>query len=83
DLALVTSIGVDHAEYLGDTRESVAFEKAGIFRAGCPALCGDPAPPEPLLAKARELGCPLLLRGRDFDLSIGDDSWGWRGVAQG
>lgn len=44
DLALVTSIGVDHAEYLGDTRESVAFEKVGIFRAGCPALCGDPAP---------------------------------------
>lgn len=83
DLALVTSIGVDHAEYLGDTRESVAFEKAGIFRAGCPALCGDPAPPEPLLAKARELGCPLLLRGRDFDLSIGDDSWDWRGVADG
>ncbi|WP_046269290.1 bifunctional tetrahydrofolate synthase/dihydrofolate synthase [Pseudomonas syringae] len=83
DLALVTSIGVDHAEYLGDTRESVAFEKAGIFRAGCPALCGDPTPPEPLLAKARELGCPLLLRGRDFDFSIGDDSWDWRGVAQG
>ena len=83
DLALVTSIGVDHAEYLGDTRESVAFEKAGIFRAGCTALCGDPAPPEPLLAKARELGCPLLLRGRDFDLSIGDDSWDWRGIAHG
>ncbi|NAT61616.1 bifunctional tetrahydrofolate synthase/dihydrofolate synthase [Pseudomonas syringae] len=83
DLALVTSIGVDHTEYLGDTRESVAFEKAGIFRAGCPALCGDPSPPEPLLTKARELGCPLLLRGRDFDLSIGDDSWGWRGVAHG
>ncbi|RMW22632.1 Folylpolyglutamate synthase/dihydrofolate synthase, partial [Pseudomonas syringae pv. antirrhini] len=83
DLALVTSIGVDHTEYLGDTRESVAFEKAGIFRAGCPALCGDPSPPEPLLEKAHELGCPLLLRGRDFDLSIGDDSWDWRGVAHG
>ncbi len=83
DFALVTSIGVDHAEYLGNTRESVAFEKAGIFRAGCPALCGDPEPPEPLLAKARELGCPLLMRGRDFDLSIGKDSWDWRGVAHG
>ena len=83
DIALVTSIGVDHAEYLGDTRESVAFEKAGIFRSGCPALCGDPAPPEPLLAKARELGCPLLLRGQDFDLSIGHDSWSWRGLVEG
>jgi dihydrofolate synthase/folylpolyglutamate synthase len=37
DMALVTSIGVDHADYLGDTRESVAFEKAGIFRQGKPA----------------------------------------------
>ncbi|KPZ03669.1 bifunctional tetrahydrofolate synthase/dihydrofolate synthase [Pseudomonas tremae] len=83
DIALVTSIGVDHAEYLGNTRESVAFEKAGIFRSGRPALCGDPAPPEPLLAKARELGCPLLLRGRDFDLSTGHDSWNWRGLAAG
>lgn len=41
DLALVTSIGVDHVDYLGDTRELVAFEKAGIFRTGKPALCGD------------------------------------------
>ncbi|MGH8409361.1 MAG: Mur ligase family protein, partial [Pseudomonas sp.] len=40
DLALITSIGVDHADYLGNTRESVAYEKAGIFRQGKPALCG-------------------------------------------
>ncbi|KAA8706186.1 bifunctional tetrahydrofolate synthase/dihydrofolate synthase [Pseudomonas cannabina] len=83
DFALVTSIGVDHAEWLGDSRESVAFEKAGIFRSARPALCGDPAPPEPLLEKARELGCPLLLRGADFDLTVGPDSWDWRGVAHG
>ena len=83
DLALVTSIGVDHADWLGDSRESVAFEKAGIFRAGRPALCGDLDPPEPLLAKARELGCPLLLRGEDFDLSINQHSWDWRGIAHG
>ncbi|MEE4622623.1 bifunctional tetrahydrofolate synthase/dihydrofolate synthase [Pseudomonas alliivorans] len=83
DIALVTSIGLDHAEWLGDTRESVAFEKAGIFRAGRPALCGDPDPPEPLLAKALELGCPLLLRGRDFDLSVSHHGWDWRGVAGG
>ncbi|WP_323159005.1 bifunctional tetrahydrofolate synthase/dihydrofolate synthase [Pseudomonas viridiflava] len=83
DLALVTSIGVDHADWLGDTRESVAFEKAGIFRAGRPALCGDVDPPEPLRAKARELGCPLLLRGQDFDLSVGSQGWDWRGIAHG
>ena len=69
DLALVTSIGVDHIEYLGNTRESVAYEKSGIFRAGKPAICGDVNPPQPLLDKASALGCPLFVRGRDFDLA--------------
>lgn len=79
DVAVVTSIGVDHAEWLGDTRESVAFEKAGIFRAGKPAVCGDLEPPQPLLDQARALGAPLLLRGRDFDLAIGEHDWHWHG----
>ncbi|AYG44155.1 bifunctional tetrahydrofolate synthase/dihydrofolate synthase [Pseudomonas sp. Leaf58] len=81
DLALVTSIGVDHVDYLGDTRELVAFEKAGIFRAGKPALCGDLDPPQPLLDKAAELAAPLFLRGRDFDLASADGHWNWRGTA--
>ncbi|MDN7141213.1 bifunctional tetrahydrofolate synthase/dihydrofolate synthase [Pseudomonas sp. JQ170] len=80
DVALVTSIGVDHVDYLGDTRELVAFEKAGIFRQGKPALCGDLNPPQPLLDKARELACPFFLRGRDFDLASTDQYWQWRGV---
>ncbi|MFP3998055.1 bifunctional tetrahydrofolate synthase/dihydrofolate synthase [Pseudomonas capeferrum] len=80
DLALVTSIGVDHVDYLGDTRECVAFEKAGIFRAGKPALCGDLDPPQPLLDKAQELAAPLYLRGRDFDLASSDAVWHWRGT---
>ncbi len=80
DLALVTSIGVDHVDYLGDTRELVAFEKAGIFRQGKPALCGDIDPPQPLLDKAAELAAPLFLRGRDFDLACADGSWSWRGT---
>ncbi|MFJ7884083.1 bifunctional tetrahydrofolate synthase/dihydrofolate synthase [Pseudomonas sp. NPDC096917] len=79
DLALITSIGVDHVEYLGNTRESVAYEKAGIFRAGKPALCGDLDPPQPLLDKAQELGCPLFVRGRDFDLSVVGSVWHWQG----
>jgi dihydrofolate synthase/folylpolyglutamate synthase len=84
DLALVTSIGVDHSDWLGDTRESVAFEKAGIFRQGVPALCGDLNPPQPLLDKARELNCGFFLRGRDFDLGITECNWQWRGLdAQG
>ncbi|MFO2465701.1 bifunctional tetrahydrofolate synthase/dihydrofolate synthase [Pseudomonas sp. 15FMM2] len=79
DLALVTSIGVDHVDYLGDTRESVAYEKAGIFRRGKPALCGDLDPPYTLLDKVRELDCPFFQRGRDFNLEIGDQHWQWRG----
>ncbi|WP_426111514.1 bifunctional tetrahydrofolate synthase/dihydrofolate synthase [Pseudomonas sp. DSP3-2-2] len=79
DLALVTSIGIDHADWLGDTRESVAFEKAGIFREGRPALCGDLDPPAPLLDRAAALNCPLWLRGREFDLSITDHNWNWLG----
>jgi dihydrofolate synthase / folylpolyglutamate synthase len=76
---LVTSMGVDHADWLGNTRASVAFEKAGIFREGRPALCGDLDPPAPLLERASELHCPLLLRGRDFDLTVNDSHWQWRG----
>lgn len=84
DLAVVTSIGVDHVDYLGDTRELVAFEKAGIFRTGKPALCGDLNPPQPLLDKSRELNAPLFLRGRDFDLARTAQHWQWRGLdAQG
>ncbi|MCP8466606.1 bifunctional tetrahydrofolate synthase/dihydrofolate synthase [Pseudomonas sp. ZM23] len=81
DVAVVTSIGLDHSDWLGNTRESVAFEKAGIFRSGKPAVCGDLEPPAPLLECARELGAPLLLRGRDFDLAIGEGEWHWRGCS--
>ncbi|MNO70563.1 Bifunctional protein FolC [compost metagenome] len=81
DVAVVTSIGIDHADWLGDTRESVAFEKAGIFRAGKPAVCGDLEPPTPLLEQARDLGVALQLRGRDFDLAIGERDWHWQGRA--
>ena len=83
DLAVVTSIGVDHVEWLGDSRDSVAIEKAGIFRAGKPVVCGDLDPPPVLLERARELGCPLQLRGRDFDLAVAEQCWYWRGVDSG
>ncbi|MHA6494474.1 bifunctional tetrahydrofolate synthase/dihydrofolate synthase [Pseudomonas borbori] len=81
DLALVTSIGLDHAEWLGDTRESVAYEKAGIFRPGLPALCGDLDPPLPLLEQVALLDSPLFLRGRDYDLSISENAWHWYGLS--
>lgn len=80
DIAVVTSIGIDHADWLGDSRESVAFEKAGIFRASKPALCGDLDPPQPLLDQVALLDTPFFLRGRDYDLSTNAQEWSWRGL---
>ena len=83
DVAVVTGIALDHADWLGHTRD-VAREKAGIFRAGVPAVCGDLQPPQSLLEHATALGTPLLLRGRDFDLALTDTAWHWHGLsAQG
>lgn len=84
DLALITSIGLDHADWLGDTRESVAFEKAGIMRACKPALCGDVDPPQPLVDAAVRLDAPFFLCGRDYGLLVDESAWQWFGLdAQG
>ncbi|MCW3148864.1 bifunctional tetrahydrofolate synthase/dihydrofolate synthase [Stutzerimonas stutzeri] len=80
DVAVVTNVGLDHAEWLGDSRESVGFEKSGIFRSAKPAICGDLDPPVSLLSQAESLGVPLCLRGRDYDLASGSANWHWRGV---
>ncbi len=69
DCAIVTSIDIDHAAYLGDTREKIAFEKAGIFRPGKPAICSDPLPPATLLDQAQQIGADLWLVGRDFNFA--------------
>lgn len=66
DCAIITSIDIDHTEYLGDTREKIALEKAGIFRADKPAICADPMPPHTLVDYANEIGAQLWLFGRDF-----------------
>ncbi len=56
DVAIITSIDIDHTEYLGDTREGIGFEKAGIFRQGKLALCGDPNPPQSIINHAKNIG---------------------------
>jgi dihydrofolate synthase / folylpolyglutamate synthase len=66
DCAIITSIDIDHTEYLGDTREKIGFEKAGIFRPGKPAICADPVPPQTLIDHAEAIGADLWLFGRDF-----------------
>lgn len=79
DCSIVTSIDIDHAEWLGDTREKIAFEKAHIFRPGRPAICADPMPPETLLAYAGEIGADLWLFGKDFNYSGDRQQWAYGG----
>lgn len=67
DLALVTSIGIDHVHWLGNSRESIGLEKAGIFRTHQPAVCGDRQPPESLLKHAKTLDTQLYLINKDFN----------------
>jgi len=81
DAALVTRIGIDHGQWLGDDRESIGREKAGIFRANRPAICCDPDPPASLRQTAASLGAPWLSLGRDFTVSPGATGWRWSGVA--
>jgi dihydrofolate synthase/folylpolyglutamate synthase len=79
DCAIVTSIDLDHMEYLGDTREKIAFEKAGIFRSDRPAICADPVPPQSLIAHAETIGADLWLLGRDYNFQGDKQQWGWAG----
>lgn len=84
DCAIVTSVAIDHVDFLGSSREQIGFEKAGIFRAGCPAICGDPQPPASLLEHAASIGAPLWLSGRDFGFGGDRQQWGyWRYAAPG
>jgi len=64
--AIVTSVDLDHIEYLGADREAIGREKAGIFRAGTPAICGDPQPPPSLIDHANGIGAGLQVLGKDF-----------------
>jgi dihydrofolate synthase/folylpolyglutamate synthase len=82
DVAIVTSVDIDHTEYLGDTREQIGFEKAGIFRAGRAAICGDPVPPQSLIDHAQKIGADLWLFDRDFNYSGDKQQWNYGGRTQ-
>jgi dihydrofolate synthase / folylpolyglutamate synthase len=79
DVAVVTSIAVDHVDYLGTTRESIGAEKAGIFRAHHAAICGDRDPPQSLLAQAERVGASLVRIGVDYDFTASARQWSYRG----
>ena len=75
DCAIVTSIAIDHEAWLGSTREAIAFEKAGVFRARRPAICADPEPPAAIAEAAARLGARLLQVDRDFFYEVHADAW--------
>lgn len=79
DCGVITSIDLDHMEFLGPDRESIGFEKAGILRAGRPAIVSDPVPPQSVIDHANAIGADLWLVGRDFNVSGDKQQWGWSG----
>lgn len=80
DVAIISSIDIDHADWLGDTREAIAVEKAGIFRTAKPAIVGDPMPPVTLLEVAKGLGADLFCVNQDFHFQCYKDYWSWQGA---
>ncbi len=79
DVALITSIGIDHTDWLGDDRSDIAREKAGIMRANRPAVCSDGDIPMAVYDEANHLGSQLYCLGRDFNYAQNDDHWFWMG----
>ncbi|HMT83303.1 MAG TPA: bifunctional tetrahydrofolate synthase/dihydrofolate synthase [Ottowia sp.] len=79
DCAIITSVDIDHAELLGDTREQIGLEKAGILRTGRPAIVSDPVPPQSVIDRAQAIGADLWLAGRDFNYSGDKQQWAWAG----
>lgn len=75
-VSAVSSLGIDHQEFLGGTLESIAKEKAGIFRLGKPAVSGDGS--APLVQAARNIGADLRVLGRDFHAKPAEEGAGWR-----
>jgi dihydrofolate synthase/folylpolyglutamate synthase len=78
DVAVVTSVDIDHTDYLGDTREKIAYEKAGIFRQGRMAICADSDVPQALRQHAQEIGAELWCIGSEFGFTPHQGQWDYR-----
>ncbi len=83
DVSILTSVDLDHQQFLGDTREKIAFEKAHIYRAGKPAIFADLEPPLAVLNHATQIGAHLLLLGRDYQYQRMDNQWQFSGNIEG
>lgn len=78
DVAVITSIDLDHTAWLGETREAIGREKAGIMRAGRPVVVGDRHPPSTLDEVAKAVGARILNQGVDYDYQTDEPGWSWR-----
>ena len=79
DIAVVTTIDLDHQAFLGTTREAIGFEKAGIMRANVPAVIGDTNPPKSLARHANDIGAVSYIRTQNFTVKKSDsDLWQWQ-----
>lgn len=88
DIALITTIAIDHESWLGDNREDIAIEKAGIMRSATPVVCGDLHPPITIASEAKRIGAQLIQRNIDFSVSYptsltGEEYWHWQDLQQG
>jgi len=77
DVAIVTNISLEHCEWLGDNRESIGFEKAGVFRKGKVAICGDSEPPLSIINHANEINSKLRLINEHFRYEVLGNNWSW------
>ncbi|MCD6039267.1 MAG: folC [Gammaproteobacteria bacterium] len=77
DVAIIASIGIDHVNWLGHTREAIAYEKAGVFRTNKPAIYGDFQPPLSVLSYAHALKTPVFFQGQQFGFAEKDKAWSW------
>lgn len=82
DVALLTSVGIDHVEWLGPDREHIGREKAGIFRRDRAAVCADREPPDSVRRYAAEIGAQLQCIGADFDFVGSPGGWQWQGFGR-
>jgi dihydrofolate synthase/folylpolyglutamate synthase len=78
DCAVIASVDIDHTEYLGDTREQIAFEKAGIFRSGKVAICADSDVPQAMVEHAEKIGAQLWRIGSEFSFTPHEGQWDYR-----